>query len=255
MLRPIDFSGVADIYDIYVRTDFDIPFWLKEARAISGRVLELTSGTGRVSIPLLESGIDLTCVDHCPEMLDILRQKVDSAGLTCNIVEMDISELALPIQYDLIFIPFNSFSEILGREKQMNALFRIRSHLAEDGVFICTLRNPDAEAARPDGKPQVLGPYNFPGGGELTVTCKFRLHAETGIVDGRQLYEFRDLQGKHLGKRVVRIAYHLLSESEFEEMISEAGFEIVSLYGDYDCSKFQREKSPYMIWKLKASQR
>lgn len=255
MLRPIDFSGVADIYDIYVRADFDIPFWLNETKAVGGRVLELTCGTGRISVPLLESGIDLTCVDYCPEMLAVLRRKVESAGLTCNIVEMDISELALPIQYDFIFIPFNSFSEIIGRGRQMSALNRIRLHLADDGIFICTLRNSKMESARMDGEPQILGPYVLPDGGVLTVTCDFRLHADTGIVKGEQLYEFRDRWGKPTGKRVLQVSFQLLSHEEFEKMILEAGFEILALYGDYDYGKFNAEKSPYMIWRLNALQR
>ena len=61
--KPIDFDSVAVLYDIYVRTDFDIPFWLREAKTVAGKVLELTCGTGRVSLPLLRAGVDLTCVD------------------------------------------------------------------------------------------------------------------------------------------------------------------------------------------------
>lgn len=106
-----------------------------------------------------------------------------------------------------------------------------------------------------DGRPEILGPYLLPDGGQLTVTCKFHRQVDTGIVKGRQRYEFRNRQGKRIGKRVLRVAFHLLSQEEFKEMIREPGFEIVALYGDYDCSKFNRENSPYMIWKLKATQR
>ncbi|MDJ0554187.1 MAG: class I SAM-dependent methyltransferase [Microcoleaceae cyanobacterium MO_207.B10] len=52
-----------------------IPFFLNEAKNCKN-VLELISGTGRLSIPLLEAGIPLTCVDNSPQMLEILRQKI-----------------------------------------------------------------------------------------------------------------------------------------------------------------------------------
>lgn len=44
------YDVVSDIYDQYVDVDFDIPFWVGEARKV-GEVLELTAGTGRITLP------------------------------------------------------------------------------------------------------------------------------------------------------------------------------------------------------------
>ena len=54
MKEAIDYTRIADIYDEFVRESFDIPFFLEECLKANGDVLELMSGTGRVSIPLLE---------------------------------------------------------------------------------------------------------------------------------------------------------------------------------------------------------
>ena len=62
-MENIDYDGVADLYDLYVNTDYDFEFFVREIRARDARVLELASGTGRLSIPLIEAGADLTCVD------------------------------------------------------------------------------------------------------------------------------------------------------------------------------------------------
>ena len=51
-----NYDYIADLYDIYVPVTFDIDFFVKETKRSSGEVLELMSGTGRVSIPLLEAG-------------------------------------------------------------------------------------------------------------------------------------------------------------------------------------------------------
>ena len=64
MSQTIPFDSVADLYDSYVCVDFNIPFWLNELGQREGRVLELTSGIGRVSLPLLRVGVNLTCVDY-----------------------------------------------------------------------------------------------------------------------------------------------------------------------------------------------
>ena len=52
----IDYDSVAEIYDLYVTVDYDIPFFLSEAANAKGPVLELTAGTGRLSLPLARVG-------------------------------------------------------------------------------------------------------------------------------------------------------------------------------------------------------
>jgi hypothetical protein len=54
---------VAELYDTYVNIAFDVPFLLNKTKEVLGEVLELRSGTGRVSIPLVEAGVPLTCVE------------------------------------------------------------------------------------------------------------------------------------------------------------------------------------------------
>jgi hypothetical protein len=53
-----NYDYIADLYDIYVPVTFDIDFFVRETKKSSGEVLELMSGTGRVSIPLLEAGVN-----------------------------------------------------------------------------------------------------------------------------------------------------------------------------------------------------
>ena len=72
----IDYDSVAELYDLHVTADYDIPFFLSEAAKAAGPVLELTAVTGRISLPLLEAGIRLTCVDGSRGMLEVLSRKV-----------------------------------------------------------------------------------------------------------------------------------------------------------------------------------
>lgn len=76
-----NYDYVADLYDVYVPATFDIDFFLKETGQTSGEVLELMSGTGRVSIPLLEAGVKLTCVDLSARSNEILEKKLKQLGL------------------------------------------------------------------------------------------------------------------------------------------------------------------------------
>jgi SAM-dependent methyltransferase len=75
-MKTNDYDYIADLYDTYVPAAFDIPFFVDEARKSPGDVLELMSGTGRVSIPLLEAGIKLTCVDISAGLNAVLSDKL-----------------------------------------------------------------------------------------------------------------------------------------------------------------------------------
>lgn len=107
-------AWVADLYDAYVTTTVDIPFFVAQARAASGPVLELMAGTGRVALPLAAAGVALTCVDLSAPMLARLRAKLASRGLTAATYQMDVRELALPARdFALAILPFQSFAELL----------------------------------------------------------------------------------------------------------------------------------------------
>jgi ubiquinone/menaquinone biosynthesis C-methylase UbiE len=108
MNETISHSSVAHLYDFYVNTQFDFPFFLAEAKEARGKVLELACGTGRLSIPLLLAGIDLTCVDYAEEMLKVFRNKLDENRLSCQVAHQDMAELALPERFNLIFIPLHA---------------------------------------------------------------------------------------------------------------------------------------------------
>lgn len=69
MVHSIRWDWVASLYDAYVTATFDLPFWLQHATAAKGAVLELMCGTGRISVPLAEAGVSLTCVDASAGML------------------------------------------------------------------------------------------------------------------------------------------------------------------------------------------
>jgi predicted TPR repeat methyltransferase len=48
--------------------DLDVGFYVEEATKVKGNS-GLICGTGRASMPLLEAGVDLTCVDASERML------------------------------------------------------------------------------------------------------------------------------------------------------------------------------------------
>ncbi|MFH0990940.1 MAG: class I SAM-dependent methyltransferase [bacterium] len=251
--QPIRFDVVADLYDIYVQVDFDLAFFLQETQSVRGNVLELGSGTGRLSIPLLRAGVSLTCVDYSPKMLDVLEQKLRQHNLSARVHKMDMAELSLTDRYQLIFIPFHSFAEVLERPRQQSTIERIYNHLTEGGEFICTLHNPIIRQKSLDGALKLLREYPLASGGSLIVRYQMQYDAASRIAHGHQFYERYDAKKNLVDARTLDVNFYLFSKQDFEEMVYSTGFKLAALYGNYDHSGFDETTSPFMIWKLKRS--
>jgi len=151
MTQSIKFDLVADLYDSYVTVNLDLPFFLDETSQFEDEILELMCGTGRVSIPLLESGKKLCCVDYSEKMLDVFKNKIQRKNYPARLIQINVTKLKLNKKYGLIILPFHSLSEILSSELQFNALQCISTHLKPDGIFICTLQNPTTRLKTADG--------------------------------------------------------------------------------------------------------
>jgi hypothetical protein len=93
MNDPVKFDLVADLYDSYVTVKLDLEFFMEETYNYDDEILELMCGTGRVSIPLLESGRKPCCVDYSGKMLNVFRNKIASKDYPVRLIQMDIAKL------------------------------------------------------------------------------------------------------------------------------------------------------------------
>lgn len=247
MAKNIDFGYVADIYDYYTNVAFDIEFY-KELCKGRTNILELMCGTGRVSVPLIREGFPLTCIDYSEEMLDVFRTKLNAeSSITGNvkIICQDICDLNLNERYDLIIIPSNSISEIIDKNKRKQAFQKIYDHLTQNGIFFCTLYNPEYRIKIADGNIRYLGKYNIDNQKTLVITYYNVYSSEMKLIIGTQFYEIYDQNNRLLEKRCLDIRFSVISKEELCKTAREAGFSMKALYGDYVPYHYD-EKSMYM---------
>jgi SAM-dependent methyltransferase len=115
-----------------------------QAKHCKGRILEAMVGSGRVMIPLLESGLIVDAVDYSPEMLASCRHSCEERGLQTNLYESSLPELSLPNKYEAIIIPCGSFLLIEDREESLKALRKLYEHLEPGGRLMLDLFLPDS---------------------------------------------------------------------------------------------------------------
>ena len=91
--KPMAVSGalydrIARIYDPWsASVTEDVEFYVEEAVASGGPVVELAVGTGRIAVPIARAGVAVIGVDESPEMLAVARAYAEREG---------VSELARP---------------------------------------------------------------------------------------------------------------------------------------------------------------
>jgi len=247
-----NYDVVSDIYDVYVPVTFDIDFFVNETKKSSGEVLELMSGTGRVSIPLLEAGVKLTCVDISAKSNQILKRKLEQKGLMADVYQMNVCELEIPKKFGMIIIPFHSFAHIISIADQRDALGRIHQHLLPGGTFICTLQNPVIRQLSVDDQLHLVGrnPLIDEQGSLLLWYTETKDPDDDHVVNSMLFFEFYDAHGEMKSKRFFEVHFRLSSKDEFEELARTAGFSVKAFYGDYTYQEFDAARSPYMIWLL-----
>ena len=248
MSSALDYEKIAHLYDSYLRFTDDLPFFIQECQKAEGSVLELMCGTGRISIPLLEAGVNLTCVDSSPAMLAIFRQKLIEKELNTTLIEANVTDLKLETQFDLILLPFKSFHELKTKTEQQKVLDKIAELLNLNGRFICTLHNPEVRLKSINQSSTKYGPFpRLDGMGFVSLSVELKHKPETGIVSGYQtIYELDEAQNT-IAEHKLPVEFSLIELEYFQELLQLTGFEVEEVFGNYDYSPFIPETSPYLI--------
>lgn len=248
MNYALDYEKIAHLYDSYCRFTDDVPFFLQECKNTNGSVLELMCGTGRISIPLLEAGVNLTCVDASPTMLAVLSQKLAARELSASVMQADVTSLNLGSRFDLVLLPFQGFHELHTKTEQQKALNEIARSLVPNGRFICTLHNPKI---RLQSITQGFKHYGtFPrvdGDGFVSLSVNLKYEPETGIVKGWQTICELDSAERKMVEHRLPVQFSLIEFDVFKELLKSAYFAIEDVFGNYDFSSFVPETSPYII--------
>lgn len=116
----------------------ELEFYLSFAGSTNMRVLEPMCGNGRLLIPFMQHGVDIEGFDISEEMLRVCREKGLERNLHPRVYHCPIERFASPGVFDLIVIPFGSFS-LLPDELVDVSLVHLREALAPQGKLLLTI--------------------------------------------------------------------------------------------------------------------
>ena len=129
------YDGIAQIYDPWSRSVVeDVDFYVEQAVASGGPVVELAVGTGRIAVPVAKAGIAVIGVDESPEMLAGARAYAESEGVS-DLLELrqgDLREPPVTERVPLVVIPFRSLLHMPDETEKRRAIAAAASLLKPD---------------------------------------------------------------------------------------------------------------------------
>ena len=167
---------IAEWYDDWLKAvTADRNYYLEFFNRFQGQVLELACGTGRLLIPIAESGVIIHGLDSSQDMLDVLQRKAVNLGTQdIQLHDQPMEKFSLPTRYDAIFVASGSFQLLTSTEIALNSLKCIREHLADGGFFLTDIFIPwDAITAKKSDSYHAIRDVTPPDGKRSIVLERF----------------------------------------------------------------------------------
>ncbi len=116
----------------------DVDFYVEEALAAGGSVVELACGTGRIAIPIALAGVPVIGVDGSLGMLEIAREQALTAGVDAlvDLRHGDLREPPVTERVRLVLVPFRSLLHMTTEADRAHALAAAYTLLEAGGMMV-----------------------------------------------------------------------------------------------------------------------
>jgi 2-polyprenyl-3-methyl-5-hydroxy-6-metoxy-1,4-benzoquinol methylase len=242
-LDCMDIYEDAEFYDQeFANREHDIPFFLKQAKLVSGAVLEVACGSGRITLPIARSGIEITGLDISRPMLKQARRKAEAEHLSITWLEQDCRQINADRAFALIFSAINAMQHLHDLDS-VNAFLTSAKHaLRPGGTLILDVFNPNpAKLARTAATRYHHKTIMGTAGSELRVEAATQYNSASQILSFTLFY----LRNGEL-TRTKKVNMRCFFPEELRAVCRFNGLEIVQRYGDYDETPFS-SNSPKQI--------
>lgn len=226
------YDRIARFYDPWSRSvTEDVSFYVEQALASGGPVVELAVGTGRIAVPIAEAGIAVIGVDASPEMLAIARDASKAAGVGAllDLRVGDLRDPPVPERVPLAICPFRSLLHMETEAEKLRSLRAAHALLEQEGGFVFDVFAPSRE--------------------DIAETHDRWFEREPGIFE-RAVWDegSRTLSlSVRSGDSEATFGLHWLSAPEWLRLLDEAGFEVEQLYGWFDARPYADEEDMVFV--------
>lgn len=241
--RKNKYIETANLYDYDARNTAkdDIPFYIEYAKKVTGDILELGCGTGRLTIPLAKENFKIYGLDLSEPMLGVIRSKIESLPVeikkNIKITHQNMASFKLDNKFGMIFIPFRTFQSLTSNEEQISCLKAVYDHLNDDGIFIVDVFKPKGKIDRSwINKNEVKNWETVDTANNLKIVRKEirdEIDVENQIIYPVLIYYVTDNNGT-TKKYTEKLSLKYYYEDQIKELLRSNGFEIIEEFGYYN---------------------
>jgi predicted RNA methylase len=217
------YDPIARLYDPWSASVIeDISFYVDEALASGGPVVELGVGTGRIAIPTAVAGVRVIGVDSSQRMLDVCAERGSEAGVA-GLLDLRVGDLRTPPvdeQVPLVTCPFRAYLHLSSDEERLEALAAAHALLPAEGKLVFDVFTPSQE--------------------DIEETNGRWIEREPGI-DERADWDLvaQTLTLSVRGQRAEStMTLWWLEPQRWQTLLAEAGFDVEACYGWFDRRPF-----------------
>ncbi len=236
---------IASLYDfvpVYA-SRADVAFYVDEARAAAGNVLEVGCGTGRILIPTARAGVAIDGLDESPDMLAQCAAKLQHENADVRqrmtLHRSDARNFDMGTTFGLVTAPFRVMQHQITSDDQLRFLASVRRHLRPGGRFVFDVFNPSfAALVAADGVEREDVPYTSLGDGRsfMRTGRVKRVRFVDQVSEVELIYYVRSEAGAESQRTVQSFDMRWYLRNELVSLLARAGFRVTALYGDFDRS-------------------
>ncbi|MBN1681971.1 class I SAM-dependent methyltransferase [Candidatus Bathyarchaeota archaeon] len=238
----VNYGPASKYYDLFGYKD-DIKFFRELALEHGKKALELGVGTARVAIELAKAGIEVWGIDNSTYMLNIARNKLLNEKMDekqVNLILGDMRNFKTERFFPFVYLSSSTFEHCITEEEQRRCLTCIYKVLTNDGILAFDISNPNR-----DFTSTWYIDHKEIGNEEVVRTIFSKLNHETNTVFVNLFFDVYK-EGKLTERFYESSEAKLTTKKELEKILSEQGFTIKEIYGDFNKTPFN-EKSKQII--------
>jgi len=243
---------LSEINDLREKNQTDVDAYIKIAKRYEGKILELGSGTGNISVGLAKEGYEVTCLEIHRDMIHLHEEKLDEE-ITDNthIVLGDMCSFDLEEHFDLIIAANNVVNSIKTTEDMKHMLDSVKKHLSDDGVFVIECDYPNLSEMKVKHDVEIVTYFKNPRSHmdvENKVTPLYNLEKFTK----KEKIVITEFKNDRIKRRIQVIKeYKIWTREELVGMFIESNMHIMLESGNIDAIEPISNQGKFMVFFLK----
>ncbi|MFB5677224.1 class I SAM-dependent DNA methyltransferase [Paenibacillus terreus] len=233
----------AYVYDELME-DMPYPEWLRFARkawekhGMPHSVAELGCGTGAITIPLVNSGFEVTGIDLSSDMLAVARSKMEATSQGRRLfregsvrwLQQDMRDWRLPEPVDTVISFCDCLNYLLEEEDIARVFRRTYDGLKPGGTFLFDVHHPNTFRRYDEEQPFVLDERSI----SYIWTCE--LDVQRCEIEHRlSIFARAETEGRNLYERFEEVHVQRAYDPEWMRTeLVKAGFREVRVYADFE---------------------